>query len=307
MMKEDRTYDVVIVGGSYAGLSAAMSLGRAIRKVLVIDNGKPCNSATPHSHNFLTQDGSTPAAIAEAGKLQALTYPTVRILNAKVEAVTGEDNQYNVFTDSGENISAKKLLFTTGIKDQLPRIKGLTECWGKSVIHCPYCHGYEYRKQPTGILANGDKAFEFGRLVRNWTDQLTLFTNGKSTVDAAKRKVLEDLGISILEVPLEEIVHTNGYLREVKLADGFHHQLNALYAKLPFEQHCKIPEQLGCSKDEAGFIVVDEFQKTSVKGIYAAGDNSSGMRSVANAVAAGSKAGAMINFELVSQNQYAIL
>ena len=188
-MEENQIYDVVIIGGSYAGLSAAMALGRAIRNVLIIDNGQPCNRQTPHSHNFLTQDGSTPAAIAALGKSQVMAYPTVQFVNDKVIAVEGENNNFRISTLGGEKVKARKLLFTTGIKDLIPDIKGFAACWGISVIHCPYCHGYEYKGQQTGILANGDIAFEFGRLIRNWTDRLTIFTNGISTITEDTGKI----------------------------------------------------------------------------------------------------------------------
>lgn len=300
-MREIKNYDVVIVGGSYAGLSAAMTLGRAIRNVLVIDSGNPCNRQTPHSHNFLTQDGSTPAEIAAISKQQVMAYPTVEFLNSQVERVEGVDHNFTVYTDSEEIATAKKLIFSTGIKDQLPDLPSFGECWGISVIHCPYCHGYEYRGQRTGILANGDPAFEFARLINNWTNQVTVFTNGDATISTQNQQLLAEMNIPVVEQQLQEIVHENGYLHKLIGNDGQSYPLDALYARLPFEQHCSAPQDLGCVINEAGHIQVDEFQKTTVKGIYAAGDNSNLFRSVAFAVAAGTKAGAMVNHELISE------
>ncbi|WP_221392727.1 NAD(P)/FAD-dependent oxidoreductase [Dyadobacter sp. NIV53] len=303
-MEENKNYDVVIIGGSYAGLSAAMSLGRAIRKVLMIDNGKPCNIQTPHSHNFITHDGNTPAIIAAQAKAQVMAYPTIRFLQDEVTAVQGENNQFIVSTGSVENIIAGKILFTTGVKDLMPDIPGLAACWGISVIHCPYCHGYEYRQQRTGIMANGDIAFEFSKLVKNWTNDLTIFTNGKSAITTAQQDQLSALGINIVEKPFQKIEHQDGYLTSIVFTDGEIFHLDALYAKLPFKQHCTIPENLGCVLNESGYIQVDAFQKTSVPGIYAAGDNTTAFRSVALAVSAGSMAGAFINKELVEEMVY---
>src|SRR5690606_25607991 len=148
--------DVVIIGGSYAGLSAAMALGRSMREVLVIDSGKPCNAQTPHSHNFLTQDGRTPYEIAAIGRDQLSAYPSVKIVNDIATSGRRTDSGFAIDLASGETVSARKLIFTTGVRDQLPTIPGVDECWGISVIHCPYCHGYEYWRQQTSVLADGE-------------------------------------------------------------------------------------------------------------------------------------------------------
>jgi thioredoxin reductase len=294
-MKEDKKFDAVIIGGSYAGLSAAMSMGRALRNVLIIDSGHPCNKQTPHSHNFLTQDGSTPAFIAETALNQVLAYPTVKFTNDTVLDVTGSDNEFQVTTVSGTVVQARKLLFATGIKDIMPAIEGLSACWGISVIHCPYCHGYEYRGRHTGILVNGEMAVEFAGLISNWTDKLTVFTNGTSTIPAG----LIRENIRIVEKEIERIHHTNGQMEYLIFTDGSTQQLDALYARLPFVQHTTIPASMGCKMTELGYIEVTEFKKTSVPGIFAAGDNTTFMRSVAGAVAAGTIAGAIIVKELL--------
>ena len=191
-MKEEKRYDVVIIGGSYAGLSAGMTLGRGIRNVLIVDNGRPCNQQTPHSHNFLTQDGNTPAAIAELARTQVMNYPTIEFKNDLVVAAEGENNNFLITLGEGETITAKKILFSTGVKDKMPAIKGLAECWGISVIHCPYCHGYEYKGQRTGVFANGEIAFEFGRLISNWATELVIFTNGESKISDANSQQLSN-------------------------------------------------------------------------------------------------------------------
>ncbi|MCU0337011.1 MAG: NAD(P)/FAD-dependent oxidoreductase, partial [Sediminibacterium sp.] len=174
----DKKIDVIIIGGSYAGLSAGMALGRALRNVLIIDSGKPCNIQTPHSHNFLTQDGKTPKEIANLAKRQVEEYKTVKFFDGL--AIKGKkiENGFEIEAENGNIFSAKKLIFATGVKDIMPKIKGFSECWGISIIHCPYCHGYEYSKDKTGVLANGETAFEIGKLISNWTKDLTIFTNG---------------------------------------------------------------------------------------------------------------------------------
>ncbi|TVT39257.1 NAD(P)/FAD-dependent oxidoreductase [Hymenobacter setariae] len=298
-MSDSKLADVLIIGGSYAGLSAALALGRALRRVVVLDSGKPCNQQTPHSHNFLTRDGSTPAALAAVAHEQVLAYPTVQLRQELAIAATGENGQFTVETDSGAVIQARKLLFATGIRDLMPDLPGFAECWGISAIHCPYCHGYEYREQPTGILANGEVAAEMGPLIRNWTDKLTIFTNGPATLSPAQRQQLGARGIAIEETPLRQLVHQEGYLTHLDLADGRTVPLAALYARLPFEQHCALPQALGCTHSETGHLKVDNMQKTSVPGIYAAGDATSPMRAVGAAVAAGMMAGAALNRELI--------
>ncbi|WP_439558628.1 NAD(P)/FAD-dependent oxidoreductase [Dyadobacter sp.] len=294
-------FDVIIVGGSYAGLSAAMSLGRAKWKVAIIDSGKPCNAQTPHSHNFLTRDGATPAAIGAVAREQVLSYPTVEWIEDLAVNASGENNNFTVQTGSGQHFNAKKILFATGIKDLLPATPGLAACWGISVIHCPFCHGYEYSDQKTGILVNGETTLDFARLIRNWTSDLTIFTNGAADFDINTKMQLQQICVSLNEQPVERIVHENGYLTHIEFQDGSSSALKALYHRPPFEQHCKLPEVLGVQLNAQAHIALDAALKTNVPGIYAAGDNASPARSVANAVATGSFAGARLCHELISE------
>ncbi len=291
--------DVIIIGGSYAGLSAALALGRAIRRVVVLDSGQPCNRQTPHSHNFLTQDGNTPAALTATARAQVLAYPTVEIRDEAAVAAAGENNGFTITTASGTALRARKLLFASGIRDVMPNLPGFAESWGISAIHCPYCHGYEYRDQPTGILATGEVAAEMGPLLRQWTDKLTVFTNGPAMLQPEQQQLLAARGIAVEEAPVRQLRHRAGYLTHLVLADGRQLPLTALYARLPFEQHCTLPHALGCTHSEVGHLMVDGFQKTSVAGIYAAGDATTPMRAVSTAVAAGMMAGAMLNRELI--------
>lgn len=297
----NKIYDAIIIGGSYSGLAAGMSLGRALRNVLIIDSGKPCNAQTPHSHNFITQDGETPQAIASNAREQVAQYKTVEFYSGLAVGAEKTTSGFKITTENGENFATKKLVFATGVKDIMPAIKGAEACWGISMIHCPYCHGYEVRNEKTGILANGEAAFEFSKLINNWTKELTVFTNGKSTLTAEQSSKLEAHGISVNEQEIKSFEHTNGFMEEVYFKDGSNLKLKAMYAKLPFVQHSDLPEKLGCELTEPGFILVDPFQKTTVPGVYACGDNVTQMRSVANAVAAGTLTGAMLNKELVDE------
>lgn len=297
----DTNFEVIIIGGSYAGLSAAMALGRSLRKVIIIDSGLPCNKQTPHSHNFITQDGMKPAEIATKALQQVMKYNTVHFLNDLAVSGQKTDDGFLIKTESGKNLMAKKVIFATGIRDIMPNVKGFADCWGISVVHCPYCHGYEIRNQKTGIMANGEKALHYAGLVNNLTDDLTILTSGKAEFDNEQLAKLEKHKISIIEKEIAAIEHENGYLRKVIFKDGSSEDFQAVYAGLPFEQHSQIPVDLGCEITEAGFIKVDMMQKTTVQGVYACGDNSSGMRSVANAVATGNVVGAVVNKELVDE------
>lgn len=299
-MDKESDYEVVIIGGSYAGLAASLSLGRAKKNVLIIDGGNSCNKQTPFSHNFLTHDGSTPTNIARVGLAQVLKYPTIRFMKNIVLTISGEDNGFLVNTSSNQ-IYCKKLIFATGIKDTLLDIPGFSECWGISVIHCPYCHGYEYRDQTTGILMNGDSAADHALFIQNWAGNLSLFTNGPSTISVEKRHLLTASNINIIETNIRQIVHQNGQLQHFVLADDRKQKIDVLYTALPFVQHCTIPERMGCRLTTQGYIEVDELRRTTVPGIYAAGDNSAPMRSVAGAVAAGTTAGALLAREIIME------
>ncbi len=293
--------DVIIIGGSYAGLSAAMALGRALRKVLVIDGGKPANRFTPHSHNFITHDGRPPGEIAALARKQVDEYATVTRIEGLVVSVEKADNEFVVRLDSGQTYISRKLIFATGIIDQLPDIPGFSDCWGKSVLHCPYCHGYEVRDEATGILGNGDYAFEFSGLISNWTHQLTLITNGKSTLSAEQTAKIKSRGILIIEKEIEKLDHHNGLLQRVIFRDGTVSFIKALYARPSFVQHCSVPEKLGCEFTPEGYIKTDSSQKTTIDGVFACGDNTTRMRTVSNAVAMGTTAGMMVNRELTME------
>ena len=292
------SYDALIIGGSYAGLSAALALGRSLRRVLVIDAGQPCNRFAKHSQNFLTQDGRPPGRIAADARAQIERYPTVRFVEELATDLRGEDGDFRVTTASGMTYRGKKLLFATGLADELPELPGMMACWGKTVIHCPYCHGYELKQRPTAVLINNDHAPFMARLVRNWTDELTLLTNGPAAFDVAE---VTRIGVPVDERPLRELIHTNGVLQRVTFETGEALPVGAMYLHPRVSQHCPLPERHGVALAEHGLLRIDEAQSTSVAGIYAAGDCTTAFRSVANAVAQGNRAAAMLNHALVAE------
>jgi thioredoxin reductase len=177
----------------------------------------------------------------------------------------------------------------------MPDIKGFSACWGISVIHCPYCHGYEFRNQNTAIIANGAKAFHLASLVNNLTNRVTILTNGKADLDTEQIEKLNKHHIKIIEAKISEIEHDNGQLKNILFDDSTKLSFDVAYGVVPFIQHSDIPEKLGCELTENGYLKVDNFQKTTVEGVFACGDNSVMMRSIANAVYSGNLTGAMIN------------
>jgi thioredoxin reductase len=294
-------YDVVIIGGSYAGLSAAMTLGRSVRKVLVIDNRRPCNETAPQAHNLLTHDGETPAAIAAKAREQLTLYKTVELTVDNATGVVQNDGYFEVTTGSAKVIKAKKILFATGIKDIMPDTPGFADCWGISVIHCPYCHGYEVYGQKLAVFGNGDEGFEYAKLISNWSKDITLFTNGVSTLSAEQLQQLQQHHINVVETKIAGINHNNGHVQNIALINGSSYPVDAIFSRVPFEQHTNISQQLGCINTKIGHIEVDGFGATSVPGVYAAGDNSSPMRGLANAMATGLIAGVIINKTLIDE------
>lgn len=300
-MNESQQFDVIIIGGSYSGLAAGMALGRALRRVLIVDSGLPANRQTPYSHNFITQDGVPPQEISAIARQEVERYTTVEFLHGTVTHVAVSDNGSTVKLEGGATYRAKKLVFATGIRDVMPPIPGFAESWGISVLHCPYCHGYEVRDEVTGVLGNGAKAFELVRLISNWTKELTLYTNGPSQLTEFQAALLRAHGIRIEEAEVRALEHAQGQVHHIRLNDGSAQSIHALYAMPAFEQHCSIPQQLGCALTEEGYIQVDVQQRTSIPGIYACGDNTARLRTVANAVATGTTAGMMLNKELVAE------
>lgn len=301
-MENRELYDVIIIGGSYAGLSAAMSLGRSLRKVLVVDSGNPCNRQTPYSHNFLGNDGSRPKSLHDKARAQVLGYQSVSFIEDLAVDVMPHGPWFEAATKNNGTFTSRKVLFATGVTDTIPNIDGFDDCWGKTILHCPYCHGYEVKNQVTGVIGNGDMGFELAKIIRHWTQQLTLYTNGTSTLSPEEVHKLNQHNINVVENEIDRIEHENGQVKRLHFKDTPPDELRAIYTQLPFIQQCSIPERMGCKLTEKGFIFVDKCLETSVPGVFAAGDCLSLFRSVAHAVASGNKVGAIINKCLIEED-----
>ena len=183
----------------------------------------------------------------------------------------------------------------------MPAIEGFAACWGISVLHCPYCHGYEVYGKKIGLLGNGDIGYEFCKLISNWSKDLVLFTNGKSTLTAEQTQKIKSKNIEVVEKEIKLIEHEQGQIQNMVFTDQSTYAIAAMFARPALEQHCHLPGALGCALTEQGFIQVDDFQKTTVPGVYAAGDNTTMFRAVSMATAAGTKAGAILNKELIDE------
>lgn len=304
MSKEKMYRDVVVVGGSYSGLSAALALGRSRRRVWVADTGTPCNRYTPHSHNFLTRDGETPGKIRARALADVARYPTVSVVADSVVSVERQDTEFLVRSASGVEVYCSAVVLAYGLRDELPQVEGFAECWGKSVLHCPYCHGYEYADVPTGVYVPSEFMVEMASLIRNWSSRVTVFSNGVE-VSGEVRLALEPMGVKIEESPLRMLEHEGGMLRRVHLGSGESVELSALYHRPRSTPQSSLAVDLGCEITPQGLISVSMFQQTSQPGVYACGDAASPIRSVAAAVFAGSMAGAALNRELANAGNFA--
>jgi thioredoxin reductase len=297
-----KTFDAIIIGGSYSGLSAALALGRSLRSVLVIDSAQPFKLFTSHSHNFLTQDGQTPAEIATRARRDLQQYKTVEMHEGQAISALKNEKGFLVQTDTGKEFSGRKLILATGLKDIMPGIPGFEACWGKSVIHCPYCHGYEYAHEITSIIANGEHGFHYAGLISNLTNSLKLFTNGPSAFSEEHLAKIRRHHIDIIETEIESIQHKDGQVQAIITKDGQSFPTKAVYHRPQHVQHSEIPAKLGCEITDTGLLKIDESQQTSVEGVFACGDNSSKFRSVATAVYTGMFTGAVVNAELLKDD-----
>ena len=282
-------YDVVIVGGSYAGLSCAMQLGRARRRVLVIDAGQRRNRYASHSHGFLTQDGRAPGEIAADGKRQVLAYSTVSWREGRALQASQTAGGYEVQLDDGSKVEALRLVLAGGVVDELPPVDGLRERWGASVFHCPYCHGYELEQGRIGVIATGPLSMHHALMLPDW-GTVTFFLNGAFEPDAAQLAELARRGSTVESRLISRI---DG-VAEVVLADGSTHAMAGLFVAPRTRQASPLAEQLGCAIDEGltGPVVrTDEMKSTSVAGVFCCGDAGRAAGNVAFAVADGAMAG----------------
>jgi thioredoxin reductase len=285
--------DVIIIGGSFAGLSAAMQLGRARRKVLLIDAGLPRNRFADASHGFFGQDGKAPAEIIREAGRQVLAYPTVEIVPREAVAVSRESEGFEVAYVGGETAHGRRLILAMGVVDALPDIDGLKERWGGTVLHCPYCHGYEVRDQALGVLSNHPMSAHQAVMLPDW-GPTTLYTQGRFEPDAETLVLLERRGVTVERQPIVAVLGGAATMDAVRLADGQIVPAKALFVAPRTSLSSPFAERLGCAIDEGMLgpvIRVDDMKATTVPGVYAAGDAARAMHNATFASADGVMAG----------------
>jgi thioredoxin reductase len=290
-------HDVIVIGGSYAGMAAALQLLRARRKVLVIDAGQRRNRFAEVSHGFLGQDGVDPAEIASKAREQLQAYPTLTWVEGLATRAEGEKDAFAVTTAAGVRHDARRLLFATGVSDALPAIEGLGERWGKSVFHCPYCHGYELDRGRIGCIATGPISVHQAQLLPEW-GETTLFLNGSFTPDAEQRADLVARGVTIEETPVAGLEGK----ADVRLTDGRLLPFAGLFTASRVAPATPIAEHLGCTIEDTPFgtqIQTDAMKETTIPGAFACGDAARVPHSVTLAVGDGAWAGAQLHRSLV--------
>jgi thioredoxin reductase len=267
--------DAVIIGGGFAGLSAAYILARARRHVTIIDSGTPRNRFAAHSHGVLALDGKSGLEILTDARAQLAAYPTVTFIEGEANAAEGTIDDFHVDVAGYGSIAARRLLLAGGIEDRLPDIPGLAERWGKTVLHCPYCHGYEIGGGPIGVLATQPMSAHQAAVVADWGD-VTLFTNAMPEPDEATLALLERRNVSLQPGAVSVIEAGTCDRLRVRLENGRTFDVKALFIAADLHRRGTIAESLGCALTEtpAGTIIVtDTVKATSVAGVYAAGDN----------------------------------
>jgi thioredoxin reductase len=293
-------YDVVIVGAGAAGLNAALLLARARRQVAVVDSGQPRNAPAAHMHGFLTRDGISPADFLEAGRAEVLGYGA-RLIDGRVDTVAGSaGGSFTVRLGSGETLYARSILVATGLHDELPDVPGVRERWGRDVVHCPYCHGYEFRDQSIGVLGTSPGAVFHAQLIRQWSADVVLFahTLDLSTED---RDRLEVRGVSVVDGPVARVIVDDDAVRGVELAEGATVARSAVFVVPRMVPNDSLLTDLGCAV-ENGWVSVDRAGATSVPGVYAAGNVTDPRAQVVTAAGVGSAAGFAINLDLVDKD-----
>lgn len=290
-------HDVIVIGGSYAGMAAALQLLRAHRRVLVIDAGQRRNRFADHSHGFLGQDGADPAEIAATARRQLEAYPTLTWIDDRAETATGQKDDFIVTMQDGTQHRGHRLLFATGVSDTLPAIDGLQDRWGVSVFLCPYCHGYELDRGRIAVIATGPMSLHQAQLLPEW-GEVTLFTNEAVTLDDAARADLEARGVAIEPTPIVRITGE----ADVVLSDGRRLRFAGIFTASRNAPATPVAQSLGCALSETPFgtqIQTDDAKQTSVPGAFACGDAARVPHSLSLAVADGAWAGASLHRSLV--------
>jgi thioredoxin reductase len=293
-------FDAIIIGGSFAGLSAALYLGRARRTVLVLDTHAPRNRFAEKSHGLFAQDRGEPKAMLETMRGQVAAYPTVRFLDLRAVDAVQEQGAFRVTLANGEAVTGARLLLAFGISDILPDVHGLAQRWGRSVIHCPYCHGYEFADKRLGVLNLSPMSIHQASLVPEW-GPTTFFVHGNA-LDPDGVAELARRGVALEHEPVVALVGNGTALAAVRLRDGREQPLDALFIGPPNRLNSDIATRLGCSI-EAGplgsVVKVDDMKATNVAGVFAAGDITRAGHAVTFACADGVTAAIAIHRSLV--------
>jgi thioredoxin reductase len=294
-------YDVVVIGGGAAGLSAALVLSRARRKVLVVDAGEPRNAPATHMHGYLSRDGIPPAELLATGRNEVKGYGGDIVPGTVTDLVPDGRSGFWVLLAGGERISARRLLVTTGMRDELPNIPGLRDRWAREVLHCPYCHGHEVRDRQLGVIGGSPGAVRYAQIVRQWTHDLVYFTP-PDTLTAAERTELLARAIGVVEGIIEQLVIDDDHLRGVQMDDGCVIPRDTLFVPPRFVPNNTLLVGLGCKVDADGWVTADATGRTSVPGVWAAGNVVDPRAQVITAAGAGSAAAIALNADLVDDD-----
>ncbi|MGC4015083.1 MAG: NAD(P)/FAD-dependent oxidoreductase [Luteolibacter sp.] len=304
IMKEQ--YDVLVIGGGPAGLSASLALGRMRRTALVCDDNRPRNAPSMHMHNFPTRDGINPASWREEAKKDVQKYPTVEFFSGSVVNVTRTPaGGFMAELSSGSKVAFRKVILADGITDRFPAILGVKELWGKSVFHCPYCHGYEIRDTAVGLVGNGDMAMHVLLLVTALSKDVIFFTNGGANLTGEQKDLLSRKGIVLDERKIVTLESEGESLTGLRMEDGKKVLRQALFIApvLPFRPKSDLGEKLGCERTEMGLYKVSPKNETTAKGVFAAGDNMTTSQSVMSGCANGATAASAAIYELVMEDE----
>ncbi|WP_433355837.1 FAD-dependent oxidoreductase [Microtetraspora malaysiensis] len=305
----DETYDVVVVGGGAAGLSGALTLARARRSVLVVDDERPRNAPAGHVHNYLGREGTPPAELATAGRDEVTRYGG-QIVSGRVEAAAKDGDGFLVTLDGARHVRARRLLVTTGLVDELPDVPGLAERWGRDVLHCPYCHGWEVRDRRVGVLATGPLAWHQAELWRQWSPDVLVLLHHAPQPDAERAERLAARGIVVVDGPVAGVETSGDTLTGVRLASGEVVALDAVVVASRLSARADVLESLGLETVEVeigGHIVgtrvpADPTGATAVPGVWVAGNVADVQAQVIASAAAGLTAGAAINADLIAED-----
>jgi thioredoxin reductase len=292
------TYDLAIVGGGPAGLSAALVLGRARRRVLVIDAAEPRNAPAAHMQGFISRDGTPPSVLLEHARLEVRRYGVELVGDRVVDATAG----FALTLESGRTVEARQVLLATGATDGLPDLEGARERWGRDFLHCPYCHGWEVRDQAIGVLATGPESVTHAHLLRQWSDDVTYFTHTR-TVSPDERAALDARGITVIDGAVRRLVVSDDRLQGVQLASGQIVARDAVFIRPEVRAHADgLAAMLGCERLAGGLVRADTEGRTRVPGVWAAGNATNPRAQVITAAGEGSAAAIAINTQLVQDD-----